>query len=149
MSPLAEAVLICDRINVYLLDSLDPADLILKSDKSKSVAGHLCHIHNVRLMWIRSILKECPLQKLDDKSATKEQIATSLPQSAQMLADIIDEAIAKGERVKGFKPSTEAFVGYLCAHDSFHRSQIELILRQNGKPLSDKIAYGMWEWGVR
>jgi hypothetical protein len=40
-------------------------------------------------------------------------------------------------------------VCYLCSHEAFHRSQIELVLRQVGKPLDDKTAYGLWEWGVR
>lgn len=100
-------------------------------------------------MWIKSIDGVCELAKLDEKNAGRVEIAPSLEESGRVLAELVNQAIEKGERVKGFKPSTEAFVGYLCAHDSFHRAQIELALRQAGMPLSDKVAYGMWEWGVR
>ncbi|MFM9873692.1 MAG: DinB family protein [Fimbriimonadaceae bacterium] len=149
MHPLAETVLICDRINRYLLEAIDNEGLHVKVEKSKTPAGHFCHIHSVRLMWIKAIVGTCELAKLEVKSSSRSEIAASLEESARVLADLVDQAITKGERIKGFKPSTEAFVGYLCAHDSFHRAQIELALRQSGKTLPDNIAYGMWEWGVR
>ena len=48
-----------------------------------------------------------------------------------------------------FKPHTAAFLGYLISHESHHRGQIALSLKQAGKPLDKKIGFGMWEWGVR
>jgi uncharacterized damage-inducible protein DinB len=147
--PLAETVLICDRINRYLLEAIDDDALQLKVDQCKTPVGHFCHIHGVRLMWIKSIDGSCDLAKLDAKSSGRIEIAESLAASAQVLAELVDQAVERGERIKGFKPSTEAFVGYLCAHDSYHRAQITLALRQSGKSLPDKIAYGMWEWGAR
>jgi uncharacterized damage-inducible protein DinB len=52
-------------------------------------------------------------------------------------------------KIKGFKPHAAAFLGYLISHESHHRGQIALSLKQAGKPLDKKIAYGLWEWGVR
>jgi uncharacterized damage-inducible protein DinB len=62
---------------------------------------------------------------------------------------LIRQAAEQGGKVKNFKPHVSAFVGYLISHESHHRGQIEIALRQAGQPISDKASYGLWEWGVR
>ena len=53
------------------------------------------------------------------------------------------------EKVKGFKPYPAAFFGYIISHESHHRGQIMLVLKQSGHPADQKIQYGLWEWGSR
>lgn len=138
------------RLNLFLLDALSEEQLDTKAEKSKTVRGHIAHVHNVRLMWVKSAAPELMggLEKLDDNSSLK-QIKKSLEASSAVVSTIVKQAVDAGKSVKGFKPSAAAFVCYLCAHEAFHRSQIELVLRQCGSPLNDKTAYGLWEWGVR
>jgi len=52
-------------------------------------------------------------------------------------------------QAEGFKPHAAAFLGYLISHESHHRGQIVLSLKQAGHPVDKKIQYGIWEWGVR
>jgi uncharacterized damage-inducible protein DinB len=62
---------------------------------------------------------------------------------------LLKTSLENGGRIKGFKPHITAFLGYVLAHESHHRGQIALSLKQSGHPLEKKVGYGMWEWGVR
>lgn len=151
MHSLAEAWLIGSRITLFLFDSLSDEQWLADLNKGKAVAAQFTHLHSVRRMWLKSIdpaLDE-GLQKLEPKTHSRAEIREQLELSAQRLADVIDQAANEGKRVKGFKPSTEAFVGYLCSHEAHHRGMIEIALRQAGNPIDDKTSYGMWEWGSR
>ncbi|MEX2244756.1 MAG: DinB family protein [Fimbriimonadaceae bacterium] len=147
---LLESWRIASRLNLFLLEKLSDAQLDAKADKSKSVRGHFAHIHNVRLMWLKAAAPELMngLDKLDDTAKAKE-VKSALEKSGKAIEKLVQNALDSGKSVKGFKPTATAFVCYLCSHEAFHRSQIELVLRQTGSPLDDKTAYGLWEWGVR
>jgi uncharacterized damage-inducible protein DinB len=62
---------------------------------------------------------------------------------------LLVKAIANSGKVKNFKPHATAFLGYLISHESHHRGQIGWTLKHSGHPLDQKIAFGLWEWGVR
>jgi uncharacterized damage-inducible protein DinB len=147
---LLETWRINDRINRYLLESLPPEALATPLVKGKSVGDQFAHIHNVRLMWLQACAPDLykPLQKIE-KGADREALNSGLEASGEAIEEVLRRAGTPDGRVKGFKPHATAFVGYMIAHESFHRAQAELALRQAGTPLSDKVAYGSWEWGVR
>ena len=148
---LVEAWRINARINLYLLDALTSEQFGVQIPKGKAVAGHFSHIHSVRVMWLKAAAPDLldGIAKQDGKACSANEAREALEQSAEAIATLIARAETPEGRVKGFKPHCAAFVGYLVAHESYHRAQLELGLRQAGLPLTDKIAYGMWEWGVR
>jgi hypothetical protein len=83
-----------------------------------------------------------------EATQSNAEMMDSLGRSAEGIAELIRRAESPGGRIKGFKPHAAAFVGYICAHEAFHRAHVELSLRQAGLPISDKTAYALWEWGV-
>jgi uncharacterized damage-inducible protein DinB len=150
--PLVETWMIHDRINLYLLDALDDEALSLALPKCRNIHDLYGHIHNVRLLWIKAAAPELleGLRKIELKTpGTKEQLRSSLMASGEAIASLFRKAIASGGKVKGFKPHATAFLGYLIAHESHHRGQIGWTLKQSGRPLDQKTAFGLWEWGVR
>ncbi len=141
-----------NRINLYLLEAVEPATLnSLSASKGRTVGEQFAHIHNVRLMWLKSAAPDllAGLDKLEKEEARdKKAIAKSLAASGAAIRSLLERGQSEG-KVKGFKPHAAAFLGYLISHESHHRGQIALSLKQAGHPLDKKIAYGIWEWGVR
>ena len=142
-----------NRINLYMLDAIPPAALNdLSASKGRTVAQQLAHLHNVRLMWLKVSGPELMegLEKIEkDKAADKRLLARRLKESGKAMEALLKTSIENGGRVKGFKPHITAFLGYVLAHESHHRGQIALSLKQSGHALEKKVGYGMWEWGVR
>jgi uncharacterized damage-inducible protein DinB len=142
-----------NRINLYLLDAVEPASLpSLSASKGRTVGEQFAHLHNVRLMWLKSAGPDllANLPKLEkEKPADKKLLRQSLTDSGQAIRLLLGRSLESGGKVKGFKPHATAFLGYLISHESHHRGQIILSLKQTGKVLDKKILYGIWEWGVR
>jgi uncharacterized damage-inducible protein DinB len=142
-----------NRINLYLLDAISPESLSdTPAPKGRNVGEQFAHLHNVRLMWLKSAAPELltELVKIEkDAPAGKAALRQSLEGSGRAIRDLLAKSAKEGGRVKGFKPHAAAFLGYLVSHESHHRGQIVLTLKQAGHPPEKKILFGLWEWGVR
>ena len=149
---LVETWNISNSINLYLLDAVEPAALKDQSaSKGRTVGEQLAHMHNGRLMWISASAPELleGLTKIEKEQAgDKKQLQKGLKASGTAIEELLKKGLKEG-RIKGFKPHPTAFLGYLISHESHHRGQIALSLKQAGHPLNKKVGYGVWEWGVR
>lgn len=140
-----------NRINLYLLNAINEEFLSDSSaSKGRNVGEQFAHIHNVRLMWLKAaapVLLD-GLNKLGKESISKESLSEELNNSSVAIASLLQIGFEQG-KIKGFKPHPAAFLGYLIAHESHHRGQIILSLKQSGHPIDQKVLYGIWEWGSR
>lgn len=148
---LIESWHIHNRINLFLLDAVAEAHLIdTASSKGRSVGEQFAHVHNVRLMWLKAAAPELEKgqTKIEKENISKKILTSSLKASGEAIAQLLQQGFAQN-KVKGFKPHPAAFLGYLISHESHHRGQIVLSLRQAGHPVDKKVLFGLWEWGSR
>lgn len=152
MTPLEETWAIGARITRYLLDGVEPAALDASPGKGRTVRDLFAHLHDVRLLWLKAARPDLlgDLAKIGSGSqADHAALRAALDASAAAIATLVGDAARTDGRVKGFKPHASAFVGYLLSHEAHHRGQVALVLRLAGRPLDKKVAFGLWEWGVR
>ena len=103
-----------NRINLYLLDAIEPASLrSLSASKGRNVGEQFAHIHNVRLMWLKAaapaLLKG--LTKLEKENALdKKQLRKSLTDSAAAIRSLLEQSLAQGGKVKGPSRTNSAFI---------------------------------------
>ena len=152
MKEIIETWNINNRINLYLLESIPENNLAdISASKGRNVMEQFSHIHNVRLMWLKAAAPDLltGVTMMDKESkVTKKTLAKELEKSGNAIAVLLEKGYKDG-KIKGFKPHPSAFFGYLISHESHHRGQIMLSLKQSGHPVEKKIQFGMWEWGSR
>ena len=150
---LIETWQIHNRINLYLLAAIKPEALAgIASSKGRTVAEQFAHVHNVRLMWFKSAAPDLLAQvtKIEKENANDlSLLKKSLQASGAAMAEMLKRSLETDGRIKGFKPHVMAYLGYIISHESHHRGQIALTLKQSGHPLDKKTSFGLWEWGTR
>jgi uncharacterized damage-inducible protein DinB len=152
-NPVVETWEINNRINLYVLDAIAPDSLSdVSPAKGRTVGELFAHLHNVRLMWLKVAAPDSlkNLKKIEKPNVgQKDLLRTSLLESGSAIGSMLKNSLDADGKVKGFKPHATAFTGYMISHESHHRGQIVLLLKQSGHRLDNKILYGLWEWGVR
>ncbi len=151
MDLIIETWQIHNRINLYLLDAIAESALADQSaSKGRTVGQQFAHIHSVRMMWLKvaapALLEG--LSKIEKETISKENLKEALILSENAVSQLFETAIPTG-KIKGFKPHATAFLGYIISHESHHRGQIMLALKQSGHMVDQKTQYGLWEWGTR
>jgi uncharacterized damage-inducible protein DinB len=109
---LVETWTIHDRINLYLLDALTQEQLAVPLLKGRAVGPQFAHIHNVRLMWLKSAGPDLLEGQIKlEKDVESETLRRELTASGQAIAHLVARAANSDGRIKGFKPHVTAFVG--------------------------------------
>ena len=140
-----------ERINQYLLDHISDSAWNAKppTHSGRTIAAIVSHMHNVRLMWLKVVAKGMELPpKLERTSVTKQEAKNALAASHRSLDDALRKSLEK-RKLPNFSAGPAGFVAYLIAHDSHHRGQIAMQLRQLGARLPDDVMIAMWDWPKR
>jgi uncharacterized damage-inducible protein DinB len=141
-----------EAVNRYLLAhtpdaGLDAVPLLKtgKPSKGRTIARNWAHIYESRLAHLRKrekqLMKGAP-EFGKGYSPTRKEIEKALAQSSIGVEARLTNALADGELIRTKQPLV--FLAYQIAHESHHRGQMLLALKQSGFAPSEELRWGIW-----
>jgi uncharacterized damage-inducible protein DinB len=148
---LIETWRIHNKMNFLLMDTITEAGMLksLSTRGGRTVYQQWVHIHNVRLSWLEVCAKDIfKKYKTLDKEApvNKKELHKAIEGSGAGIEELLIRSWDDGGKVKGFKKGVLPLLGYFISHESHHRSNILLTLKQSGEKIPDAVKWGLWEW---
>ena len=137
-----------EAVNRKLLGICSSTDFDLKPGRGKTIRGNFTHIIACRRSWATQALPNAAraINTPDGRTATRKEIEQALAKSSEVMELVFRKLLKKPGKGK-WAPLT--FLAYTVSHDAFHRAQIEIALRINGREPSDKVMGGLWYWTKR
>lgn len=146
-----EAWRINNRINLRLIDATSDAGMrsTLSKRGGRNVVRQFAHLQYVRVFQLNRRAK--PLAEgartfAGDEEPDRQALKAALNDSSRRIEEWIRLASRNTPGVRTLKPGLVPTVAYLIAHESHHRGNILLTLKQCGHPIDKATRDGIWDW---
>lgn len=146
-----------NEILLLLLDAIPDEGLTAKpsGSRGRDVARVFAHLYRVRTGWLHhhETGKRPKVPRFDKgPPPEKAKLRGLLLDSGTEVEAWLERALRGETRPRYFGKQPLRWLGYLIAHESHHRGQIALALKQSGIPLAEEVAikglWGRWIFGA-
>jgi uncharacterized damage-inducible protein DinB len=139
------------RINMRLIDKISAAGMkcTLSKRGGRDVARQFAHLHNVRVWHLQNRARDLAdgLVVFETKvTPTKAQLRKAMTASCDAVAEFLAALLAGEPKRRGFKKGIFTALAYLVAHESHHRGNILLTLKECGHGVGKDATYAIWDW---
>ena len=136
------------RINVRLIDAIGKEGMActLSTRGGRNVVRQFAHLHNNRIWHLQrraKALAEGARLFETKEEPDKRTLKTALADSAKRIEQMIQMASEGAKGVRVFKRGLVQYLAYFVAHESHHRGNILLTLKQCGHPVDSDLRMGI------
>jgi uncharacterized damage-inducible protein DinB len=151
LDQILEAWRINNRVNLRLMDAISDAGMrcTLSRRGGRNVVRQFAHLHNNRIWHLQRRAKQLAqgagvFDTYDEPD--RRTLAAALKDSAQRVEELIRRAARGDPGTRTLKRGLVPYVAYFVAHESHHRGNILLTLKQSGHGLGKQTQYAIWDW---
>ena len=151
LDQIVEAWRINNRVNLLLIARISDEGLrcTLSTRGGRNVVRQFAHLHNNRIWHLQKRAKQLAegahlFETQDEPDRTT--LTEALKDSEQRIEQLIHGVIEGAPGVRAIKRGIVPYVAYFIAHESHHRGNILLTLKQSGHALDRKTQYAIWDW---
>lgn len=140
-----------NRVNLFLIEHVSDEGMrcTLSTRGGRNVVRQFAHLHNVRVWHLenraRELAKDLHVFATHDEP-NRETLAKHLNVSADKVERFLIDCAEGVPKRRCFKKGVVANLGYFISHESHHRGNILLTLKQCGHGLDKKTQYAIWNW---
>ncbi len=134
---------------LYLVAHVPPKGFaaVPAHSRGRDVARQLEHLDRVRRGWLHyhttGHRAKAPRDK--ERAPSPARLKRALQESGRLVEAFLRRGLDGEVRPRMFGRQVLRWMGYLVAHESHHRGQIMLALKQSGMRLPDRVALdGLW-----
>jgi uncharacterized damage-inducible protein DinB len=141
-----------NRMNLLMMDNITDTGMqkTLSTRGGRTVYLQLVHAHNVRMGWLEVCANDIfkKYKALNKEAAyNRKVLRKAFEDSAVGIEELFARSWDNDGKVKSFKSGLIPMLGYFISHESHHRGNILLTLKQCGEKIPDSVKWGLWEWG--
>jgi len=140
-----------NRITIFLIDNISEDGMACSLSKrgGRTVARQLGHMHTNRVWQLENRARELS-KGLVKFGAADEPDADALRAAFAASGDAVEQffadCVAGVPKRRSFKKGVVAHLSYFIAHESHHRGNILLTLKECGHNLDQNTRYAIWNW---